>query len=86
MTESNVVETLHAQNEALQAKNEALKVTNEVQKMAERERLNNHANWNKKSNKPWKKEVVRSYTGAGYTTEEIAGLFMVTEKTIKAHK
>lgn len=89
---SNVVETLQAQNEVLQAKNEALQAKNEalalkteVQDLKEREKLNNRTNWNKRANKAWKKETVSSYLAAGYTIPETAGLHMVSEQTIRNH-
>lgn len=76
-------EALEAKNEALQAKNEALELRSRVEAMENREKINNKANWHKRGNKPWKKEVVRSHRNAGYTDEEIGDLFGVQPNTIK---
>ncbi len=73
---------LETKNETLRINNENLKLANDNIKRDERERLNNSAAWNKKSNKSWKKEIVRTYKAAGYNTDDIAGLFMKAADTI----
>jgi DNA-binding NarL/FixJ family response regulator len=78
-------ETLEAKNEALQAKNKALELQSRIEKMEIREKINNKANWHKRGNKPWKKEVVRSHKNNGYSDEVIADLYNITPQTVKAY-
>ncbi|WP_283392815.1 hypothetical protein [Photobacterium phosphoreum] len=91
MANNNVVEltarneALEAKNEALEAKNEALKLKSRIEDMEKREKMNNKANWQKRANKPWKKEIVRSHRNAGYTNEQIGDLFGVQAQTIQAY-
>lgn len=82
--DSNIID-LKAKNEALEAKNIALELEREVERMKQREKMVNHANWMKRANKPWKKQIVRSHLDAGYTEYEIANLYGVSEQTIKSH-
>jgi DNA-binding NarL/FixJ family response regulator len=76
---------LVAKNVALEAKNKTLELEKSIDKMKEREKINNKANWHKRGNKPWKKEVIRAHKSTGYSNEEIADLYNITPQTVKAH-